>query len=171
MRDSTILIGLSLASIFVGGYLIFYGHTVTPSGAAVATTDSVAATVSFVKLADGQDAGVHERVNYLLVAPDQLDSLWKEIGASSTEPFVDFKKDTVLAVFAGTEPTAGYGIGVSGIEDQAGVRTVHISIQMPGSGCMAAETITHPFELVTVPKSSVPVELAHTYATSTVPCQ
>lgn len=173
MRDNTILAALSIAAILVGGYLVFYGKTVTPSSATAAAPESVVAVapVPFIKLVDGQRANVTSRVNYLLVDNDQLNSLWQKLGASSTEPTVDFDTNEVLAVFAGPEPSAGYDISVSGVEDRSGTRTVHIVFQEPGPGCMSAQSLTHPFELVAVPKSDRPVKLTHTYATSTVPCQ
>ena len=170
MRDSTILVGLSIAAILVGGYLIFYSQTTT-SASATATNESVVTQVPFMKLADGQHAKIPQRVNYMLENKSQLDSLWRSVGASSTEPTVDFEANNVLAIFAGAEPNAGYGVAVSGIEDKSGIRTVNILFQRPGAGCAPAQVVTHPFELVAVPKSTGQMQLTHIYATSTVSCQ
>ena len=172
MRDRMILIGLSLAALIIGGYLIFYGSAVTPSSATAAGSESAAvASVPVTVLTEGKQANISKRVNYVLVAKDQLDALWKRMNASSTEPNVDFQANDVLAVFAGAEPSAAYSVSVSGVEDQAAVRVVNILFQEPGPGCTTSHAVAHPFELVSVPKSAQPLQLTHSYATSTVPCK
>lgn len=173
MRDSTILVGLSLASVFVGGYLIFYGQRAAPAGMVDATGQpaAVVAPVPVITLASGELSSVDARVNYLVVAKNQLDALWKNVDASSSEPKIDFNTHEVLAIFAGPEPSTGYAVSVSGVEDQSGVRTVHILLTQPGSGCADVHATVHPFELVAVPKTSVGIALTHTFATTTISCK
>jgi len=172
MRDRTILVGLSLAALLVNACLLFYNITRTSSSVTAAGSESAAvASVPVTVLTKGQQANVSKRVNYVLVDKGQLDSLWKSMNASSTEPNVDFQANDVLAIFAGAEPSAGYSVTVSGVEDNAAVRMVHILFQEPGPGCTTSKATVHPFELVSVPKSAQPLQLAHSYATSTVSCK
>lgn len=148
--------------------------TLTPAkrGAQIAsptmnTGEAPAATVPFTAIASGSRSLVTTRVNYLITNEEELGRLWKLLDATNTPPTVDFKESAVIAVFAGEQPTAGYAIDISKVED-SGRRMVSVTLNQPGSGCVAAQVLSTPYKVVTLPVTSLPLD--HEDTSTTVAC-
>ncbi|MFA6415038.1 MAG: protease complex subunit PrcB family protein [Candidatus Paceibacterota bacterium] len=122
------------------------------------------AAVPFTTLAQGDRSKVARRTNYLITSRDQLSELWKMLDTTTKPPSIDFTTEAVIAVFAGEEPTAGHAIAVSKIEDSQ-KRIVLVSVYAPGEGCMTAETITTPYQVLKVPRT----DLSYTHSDAVVP--
>jgi hypothetical protein len=169
MRQETLII-ISVAVIAVAGGVVFllpdFGN-LSNAFPTAAPTQPAAAIVPFTRIAQGKESTVTKRVNYLIVSPVQMEKLWKMIDATSTPPTIDFKTHAVIAVFAGEEPTAGYAITVSRIEDSS-ERTVSVTLSKPGVSCMVGQSLTHPYEIVVVPTTSLP--LGHKDISATTDC-
>jgi hypothetical protein len=161
MRNSLLLGGIAGLAIGVGVLIFLYGGDVfnTPSSAAV--------SVPFEELTQGTHSSVLTRTNYLITSAEQLNELWKMTDANGTPPIIDFNESYVAAVFAGQEPTAGYKIAVSKIEDGS-ARTVAIMLTEPSDTCVLAEVETTPYQIVVFQKTPLP--LTHVYQTATGTC-
>ncbi len=169
MRDTLIIIGLTFVAAIIGVYILFTGNGGL-SSASLATgenNNAAAVAIPFTKLAQGEQSSVSSRVNYIITSKSQLEELWKMLRASGQMPSVDFATSSVIAVFAGEEPTAGYAIAVSKVTDGE-VRAVTITITTPASACPAARSVTAPYQVVEVPKS--PLSLTHEDQTKTAGC-
>jgi len=167
-RDTLVIIGLTLVAAIIGVSLFFYG----PGGLAnvwssAGAGDTAAIEVPFTELAQGSQSSVATRVNYLITSASQLGELWKMTDATGTPPAVNFNTHAVIAVFAGQQPTAGYSIEVSKVEDTA-VRMVTVTLTKPGDGCILAQTVTAPYELISVPVGTLPP--AHEDISTAVDC-
>jgi protease stability complex PrcB-like protein len=79
-------------------------------------------------------------------------ALWKENGAGGPLPAVDFSREMVVGVFAGTRPTAGYGVEIVRAVDASGTLIVDYVETAPGRDRVAAQILTAPFHLVAIPK-------------------
>ena len=123
--------------------------------------------VPFTELAHGTLSTVSTRANYLITSSAELLALWAIIDAPGQTPTVDFTKNNVIAVFAGNEPAAGYSIKVSQIED-AQSRMVTVSLTKPGGSCLPAQPATSPYQVIELPKTTLP--LAHEDTTVTTSC-
>jgi hypothetical protein len=127
----------------------------------------------FSVLLDGTQSGaISEQKNLRIRSADELSAVWDMLYASSTPPvmpLVDFTNDEVLAVFDGTHATGGYSVRVASITDTNGTRSVVIEHTMPGSGCMATQMLTSPFEFVIVPLTTA--TLTHEDVTKVNDCQ
>ena len=172
MRDTLIVIALTLVAIAIGAGLYFYGWgsliTVPPIFSSSTSQNSVQGTdVPFTVLATGSNAAVQERKNYLISSTPELRELWKLLNAPGDPPAVDFTQSSVLAIFAGQEPTAGYSIAVSKVADAAS-RLVVISLTRPGGSCILAQMVTTPYEVISLPKTTLP--LTHEELTTTASC-
>jgi hypothetical protein len=95
-----------------------------------------------------------------------LSELWKTIGAKGTPPAVDFTKQTVLAVFAGTASTSS--IEIAKIED-TNARMVSIALTKPDSTCPQKGVTASPYEIVTMPTTLL--SLAHEDVLTTASCK
>ncbi len=158
MRDTLIIIGLALVAVVLGTFILLYGRNNLPSApsSAVAYNTPAAVAVPFTELAQGVHSSVSVRTNYLITSETQLAKLWKMIDARGKTPVVDFTTHDVIAVFAGKEPTAGYTIAVSKI-DYANTRQVTVTLTSPGGNCMLAQSVTAPYQVVELAKTSLPL--------------
>ena len=63
-------------------------------------------------------------------------------------PVVDFRKQSVGAVFAGEKPTAGYTVQVTKVDKNGAACEVHHTVTAPPRGAMVAQMITYPYTVV-----------------------
>lgn len=144
--------GVIVVAVVAGIFLLMYGVSVSR------TPSSTAISVPFTKLAQGTQSTVSVRTNYLITSASELEKLWKMIDAKGSSPAIDFTKSSVVAIFAGT---------VAKVED-TNVRTVMVALVMPDGRCLSKNATTTPYELVTVPITSLP--LAHQDISIPVAC-
>jgi hypothetical protein len=83
----------------------------------------------------------------------QWAALWQQhAGLGKAAPEVDFSKRTVVAVFLGSRPSAGYRVEVSGTR-QDGKRLVVTWREIPPSrDSLLAQVLTSPAHLVSIPR-------------------
>lgn len=124
-------------------------------GMGIGHVGSTVATVPFTTLATGAQSAVTSRVDYLITSQDQLTQLWTLLQEPPPVPTVDFSTQVVVAVFAGQAPTTGYGIAVAEVED-ASSRIVKVELTKPDGSCVLAQSTTAPYQIVELPKTSLP---------------
>jgi hypothetical protein len=150
---------LLLVLILGGAYLYQTGYF------PVQKSESV---VTFQRIADGENASISRKVNYRIISAEELGQLWNDLNITEPLPSIDFSKNEVAAVFAGLAPTYGYDIGVIKVADSKEVRTVLIELKQPESECAKKKKPTSPFELIMLPKTTLP--LTHIDQPVTVAC-
>lgn len=169
-KDLTVLGGISIVAIIIGSVLFFYGEGVLSGTSNVNSNVNSPAVLSVITR--GTNAPVTSRKNFLISNASDLHKLWVFLygNASNTPPLpdIDFSREEVVAVFAGEKPTAGYEISVAGIHDTNNKRIVAVTIQTPGASCTVPGFQTSPYEIVTVPTSSLP--FTHKDVIKTQPC-
>ena len=85
--------------------------------------------------------------------PAEWEALWRlHAGDQAPPPKIDFTKRTVVAVFLGSRPSAGYAVEVSGTKPAGKTLTVEWSEHTPKPGHVSAQVITSPSHLVSIPK-------------------
>jgi len=131
--------GVVFVAIVAGVFLFLYSTSVSSN------QSSTVISVPFTKLAQGTQSTVSVRTNYLITSTGEFEKLWKMIDAKGSPPTVDFTKNSVAAIFAGT---------VSSVED-TDVRTVTVT----GTSCSFKKATTTPYELITLP--ATPLEFTH----------
>lgn len=85
---------------------------------------------------------------FIFVARDaqtyrQLRNLVQDLPAANT---IDFDSNAVIAAFAGTKPTGGYGVQIKKIS-----QTNMIDLISPPKGSMNIQIITQPYKVVLIP--------------------
>ncbi len=75
-------------------------------------------------------------------------------------PEVDFQKQMVVAVFAGTKPTGGYSIRIRDIRHDAKADKLLIFVEetSPPPGSITIQVLTQPYHMVLIPKTDKPIE-------------
>ncbi|OED41687.1 hypothetical protein AB833_09055 [Chromatiales bacterium (ex Bugula neritina AB1)] len=82
---------------------------------------------------------------------------------------VDFSRSVVLASTLGSQPSGGYVIGVTKIEEFADKARVTVELVSPGDNCITTSAISNPYEFVEIPTVKVLeiIETARTLDCST----
>jgi len=162
MRNALIVSGAVVVAVIVGTLLFLYGGENFSN-----KNYSIVTTVPFTELAHGTQSDVATRTNYLITSASELEKLWKMIDAKGNPPVVDFAKSAVAAVFAGQKMTGGYAIAVSKVTD-AQDRVVTITLSSPDSTCLFTQSITAPYQIIKLPKTSL--SFTHEDQTATTSC-
>jgi len=76
----------------------------------------------------------------------------------SNPPTINFTTTTVLAVFSGVEPTGGYNLSITRVALVGSTLLVHSILDSPSHNCQVTETLTSPYHLVGIPKTTVDVK-------------
>jgi hypothetical protein len=170
MRDTLILVGLALVAVVIGMfiYLANHGSLAVQTAASSCSAATPGMPVAITTLAAGSHSSVTAPTNFIITSEDQLRELWKITDASGAAPDVDFNTESVIAVFAGTQTTAGNSIAVSSVADTATERAVTISLTKPGGSCVVAQVTTAPYEIISVPATTLP--LTHSDVVQTASC-
>ena len=119
-------------------------------------------TVPFKTVARGTQSGIEETREAVVRTAAE----WKALCASHSpgQPCAaaDFTKTTILGVFLGTRPTAGFAVEVTGVVRDGDALVVTYRERRPGPDEMAAQMLTAPFHLVSVERFSGPVRFRRT---------
>jgi hypothetical protein len=86
--------------------------------------------------------------------PEELAKVWKADGGSDKDlPAVDWKNETVIAVFAGQKNSGGFSIKIEGVSKALGEVYVLYREETPPKGSMQTRQLTFPSHVVVVKKT------------------
>src|SRR5690349_8171962 len=107
-----------------------------------------------ITLARGDASRIVEPRRMLVRGADEWRALWAlHAGPDAELPQVDFASRLVAAAFAGERPSSGYGIEIVGTSDASNGVTLGVNERRPAPGTVAAQIITFPFHMVTLPRT------------------
>jgi len=101
------------------------------------------------KTLDAGDQGFETRREVVVRTAAEWTALWKQVGSSRPKPAVDFARSTVIGLFLGSRPTAGYSVTIGSIERQGTEVVVTYRERPPAPTDMVAQMLTAPYLLVT----------------------
>ena len=84
--------------------------------------------------------------------PAEWTALWRQHAGDTALPKVDFASCTVVAVFLGTRPSAGFAVEITGTHQEHGALIVQWRERRPDPGMVAAQVLTSPAHIATIPK-------------------
>ena len=84
----------------------------------------------------------------------QWRALWQQHAPDRPMPAIDFSKESVVAVFLGSKPTAGYSVAIVSTTEGGGALIVKYRETRPAAGTMTAQVLTFPYHIVAIPKVS-----------------
>jgi len=85
-------------------------------------------------------------------------AIWRQHAGERPMPPIDFAKETVVGVFMGSRPTAGYDIAITKTLEKDGTLWVFYREKTPARGLVLAQVLTFPFHLVAVPRTASEVK-------------
>ena len=136
----------------------------TETGNPTVCTETVGAgnpsASSFTTLVQGTNGGAQvETESVVIDNATDFAALWDELTTEDL-PSVDFTTDMVIAVIMGNQSSGGYSVAITAVDEADGVLTVSVTETSPGPGCMVTDSITNPYHVVSVAKTTAPVSFA-----------
>ena len=110
----------------------------------------------------GDFSNVDEAKQVVVRSDADWRTLWRRHAGERPMPSIDFTKETVVGVFMGSRPTAGYDIAITKTLEKDGTLWVFYRERTPARGLMLAQVLTFPFHLVAVPKAAGEVKFEKT---------
>jgi len=129
--------------------------------AVLAVATMSAQTPSFTNIAKGDSSEQQLAKQVTVRTAAEWKALWKDHAPTEKMPAVDFTKDMVVGIFLGTTPSAGYEAEIVGMRPEGKDLIVEYVQKQPAPGTMAAQILTEPFHLVSVPKHAGTVRFMH----------
>jgi VWFA-related protein len=126
------------------------GAPVAPS--APGAPSAAAAPVQMQTLNSDMMSGIDRPQQSVARTPDEWQALWQRHAPGRPAPTVDLTRDMVVAVFLGSRPSGGYQAEITGIRTEGNVLVVQWAERRPAPGQVAAQVMTAPAHLVTVPR-------------------
>jgi len=131
---------------------------------ALAWVSAIGAQDAIVTVAKGDASGRQLAAEVVVRSAAEWKTLWKEHAPTEKMPPIDFSKQMVVGVFLGSKPTAGYAVEIVGVRTQGNDLVVEVARREPGRGTLAAQILTEPFHLVSVPRRDGPVRFVEVAA-------
>lgn len=121
----------------------------------------LSAQPTFTSVAKGDMSGQQVAKQVIVRTPAEWKALWKDHSATEKMPAVDFAKSMVVGIFLGSKPSDGYDVEIVGVRTQEKDLIVEYVQKQPGRGTLAAQILTEPYHLVSVPQHAGTVRFIH----------
>lgn len=113
--------------------------------------------VAITTIAKGEMSAIDEARQVIVRDGAEWSALWKQHNWNDTPPPIDFTKSTVVGVFLGTRPSAGYSVEITKATLDGETLIVEYAERRPATGAVTAQVLTMPFHLAAVPAHRGPV--------------
>jgi PrcB C-terminal len=114
----------------------------------------VPTTVGVAVVARETMSQIEEPKQVVARTPAEWAALWRQHAGESPMPKVDLGTRTIVAIFLGSRPSAGYEVDIIGTKEAGGALIVEWSERKPEPGDVAAQVLTSPAVIASIPKSS-----------------
>lgn len=115
------------------------------------TVAKKAGSLTVREVATGDQSNVDAGREVVIRNRAEWEKLWREHDYDRPVPAVDFSKEMVIAIFLGSQTSAGYGIRITEVVSTSGALVVSYQVSRPTPGGVAAMVLTFPFQIVAAP--------------------
>ena len=119
----------------------------SPSGGGQAGT-----SLAFEPIVDESASGLNEPLREVVRDEARWARLWEQVYAGVTprppRPPVDFSRQMLIAVAAGTRPTGGFDVAVRAVTARGNALEVEVFESCPPPGAMVSTALTQPVTVV-----------------------
>jgi hypothetical protein len=131
--------------------------------AVVPPGDPKAPTPVSALIAEGTRSAIETPRQTIIRDQAAFDALWAEHSTHENPapkiPSVNFAADSVVAVFAGHQPSGGHALALTDLNKTSGGWELRLSLISPGPDCMTTQVMTQPWVMVRVPGHELPVNI------------
>jgi PrcB C-terminal len=97
-----------------------------------------------------QDSDLSDSIGIVIDDQAEWDDVWDEIGRGGPPPDIDFRRDELLLVSAGSQPNGCYSLQIRRVRLRGGLLEVDADLNEPGSGCVCPQGIVRPVHVVRI---------------------
>jgi hypothetical protein len=97
-------------------------------------------------------SGIDQAQQAVARTATEWEALWRRHAPGRQAPPVDLAKNMVIAVFLGSRSSGGYQVQITGVRREGDALVVQWAERRPAPGMVAAQVMTAPSHLVTVPR-------------------
>jgi hypothetical protein len=115
------------------------------------------AVLPFATVAQGAMSNIEEPRQVVVRTDAEWQALWKQHGRAAM-PAVDFTQSTVVAVFLGTRPTAGFSVAITAVKTEGTRTVVEYRERAPSRDAFVGQVLTSPFHAVRLARTAGVVE-------------
>lgn len=102
-------------------------------------------------IARGDHSNIDQRREVVVRSQKEWAALWRQHDFEREAPRVDFTKEMVVAVFLGSQTTAGHAVRIVESASDASGFVIRYQVDRPNAGGVAAQVLTFPFHIVAMP--------------------
>jgi hypothetical protein len=129
-------------------------------GSVMALLLALQATLPMTTIARGANSQIMDARQAVVQNENEWRALWRDhAGDAPAPPAVDFTRFTVVGLFAGSRPSAGYSVEITSVTTRNGETILEYVERQPAADAITAQVITSPFHIVRIAKTAGPVVL------------
>ena len=102
----------------------------------------------------GDQSNIEDAKQMVVRTDAEWARLWQQHSFDRPKPAIDFAKETVVAVFMGSRPNAGFSTAVVSATEGGGALIIRYTETQPAKGALTAQVITFPYDIVAIPKAT-----------------
>jgi hypothetical protein len=102
----------------------------------------------------GDQSNIESAKQVVVRSDAEWAALWRQHAPDRPQPKIDFSKESVIGLFMGSRPNAGYSTAVVSVMEGGGALIIRYTETRPGPGAITAQVLTFPFHLAAVSKVS-----------------
>lgn len=138
-------------------FLLFVPLLFTLFFASCQGSGSEVSKVTFEVIHNGSYSAITEKRELIINSDADYQKLmievYKNLDQMPRIPVVDFKKNTLVAVFMAQKTSGGYMISIDSITESSKGLTVNVIESSPGKGCTVTDALSQPYEIVKIQKT------------------
>src|SRR5262249_32291182 len=119
-------------------------------------TMAIAAQTGPRTIEKGDQSNIDDARQVVVRTDAEWTRLWQQHAPDRPRPAIDFAKESVVAVFMGSRPNAGFSTAIASTTGGGGALIVRYKETRPGPGTMSAQVLTFPYHIVAIPKATAP---------------
>jgi hypothetical protein len=101
------------------------------------------------------NSSIQEQRRLIIRGEQEWRDFWYDLNLGSA-PEVDFTRDMVIAVSAGSRSSTGYSVLVNDVRlDESGTLRIEVLETTPGRNCVTGQQMTQPVDVVVVPRTEM----------------
>jgi hypothetical protein len=118
--------------------------------------------VSFEVIHEGSYSAISDKRELIIYNESQykelMNDVYKNLDQMPKITAIDFKKNSLVAVFIGSRSSGGYQVKIDSIIETSNNLAVNITETTPGKNCMVTDGITSPFVILRITKTEKKAE-------------
>ena len=128
-------------------------------GCDVSVTDPDGGFLGFDTILRTQNSTVSSAGVEVVTSPGEWERVWDDIGGAGSAPPVNFLRDMVVVVAAGTQPNGCYHVRITELEARRNRLIVEAELEEPSASCVCTPVVVRPLHAVVADRWLEPVEL------------